>query len=90
VVGVGKGVVGAIEIVLDFFCRVCGTGLPGAGLVVAMTSLAVVFDEWLWEVDLLCSYPSWVVYFVIPVCWPDTRTSVYESPGWYFSRCTAG
>jgi len=59
-------------------------------LVVAMTLLAVVFDGWLWEVDLLCSYPSWVVYFVIPVCWPDTRTSVYESRGWYFSRCTAG
>jgi len=30
---------------------------------VAMTSLMVVFDGWLWEVDLLCSYPSWVVYF---------------------------
>ena len=29
----------------------------------AMTMLAVVFDGWLWEVDLLCSYPSWVVYF---------------------------
>jgi len=28
-----------------------------------MTLLAVVFDGWLWEVDLLCSYPSWVVYF---------------------------
>jgi len=28
--------------------------------------------------------------FVIPVCWPDTRTSVYESRGWDFSRCTAG
>jgi len=34
--------VGAIKIVLDFFCRVCGTGLPGVGLVVAMTSLTVV------------------------------------------------
>jgi len=34
--------VGAIKIVLVFFCRVCGTGLPGVGLVVAMTSLAVV------------------------------------------------
>ena len=33
------------------------------GLVVAMTSLGVVFDGWLWEVDLLCSNPSWVVYF---------------------------
>jgi len=33
------------------------------GLVVAMTLLAVVFDGWLWEEDLLCSYPSWVVYF---------------------------
>ena len=55
------------------------------GLVVAMTSLAVVFDGWLWEVNLLCSYPGWVVYFyVIPVCWPDTRASVYESRGWYF------
>jgi len=59
-------------------------------LVVAMTLLTVVFDGWLWEVDLLCLYPSWVVYFVTPVCWPDTRTSVYESRGWYFSRCTAG
>jgi len=28
-----------------------------------MTLLTVVFDGWLWEVDLLCSYPSWVVYF---------------------------
>jgi len=89
-VGVGKGVVGAIKIVLGFFCRVCGTGLPGVGLVVAMTSLMVVFDGWLWEVDLLCLYPSWVVYFVSPVCWPDTRASVYESRGWYCSRCTAG
>jgi len=35
------------------------------GLVVAMTLLAVVFDGWLWEVDLLCSYPSWVVYFCV-------------------------
>ena len=60
------------------------------GLVMAITLLAVVFDGWLWEVDLLCLYPSWVVYFVIPVCWPDTRTSVYVSRGWYFSRCTAG
>jgi len=42
VVAVGKGVVGAIKIVVGFFCRVCGTGLPGVGLVVAMTSLAVV------------------------------------------------
>jgi len=33
------------------------------GLVVAMTLLTAVFDGWLWEVDLLCSYPSWVVYF---------------------------
>jgi len=54
------------------------------GLVVAMTSLTVVFGGWLWEVDLLCSYPSWVVYFVIPVCWPDTRTSVYELRGGTF------
>ena len=37
--------------------------MPGVGLVVAMTSLAVVFDGRLWEVDLLCAYPSWVVYF---------------------------
>jgi len=36
------------------------------------------------------SYPSWVVYFVIPVCWPDTCASVYELHGWYFFRCTAG
>ena len=28
-----------------------------------MTSLTVMFDGWLWEVDLLCSYSSWVVYF---------------------------
>jgi len=68
----------------------CETGSPEVSLVVAMTMLAVVFDGWLWEVDLLCLYPSWVVYFVILVCWPDTRTSVYESRGWYFSRCTAG
>jgi len=33
------------------------------GLVVATASLTVEFDGWLWEVDLLCSYPSWVVYF---------------------------
>jgi len=32
-------------------------------LVVAMTLLTVVFDGWIWEVDLLCLYPSWVVYF---------------------------
>jgi len=63
VVRVGRGVVGAIEIVWDFFCRVCGTGLPGVGLVVAITLLAVVFDGWLWAVGLFCSYPSWVVYF---------------------------
>ena len=30
------------------------------------------------------------LFFVIPVCWPDTRTSVYESRGCYFSRCTVG
>ena len=54
------------------------------GFVVAMTSLAVVFDGWLWEVDLLCrTLVGWFI-FVIPVCWPDTRTSVYESSGWYF------
>ena len=29
---VGRGVVGAIEIVFDFFCRVCVTGLPECGL----------------------------------------------------------
>ena len=29
-------------------------------------------------------YPSWVVYYVIPVCQPDTRTSVYKSRRWYF------
>jgi len=32
VVGVGKGVPGAIEIALDFFCRVWVTGLPECGL----------------------------------------------------------
>ena len=53
------------------------------GLVVAMTSLAVVFDGWLWEVDLLCrTLVGWFI-FVIPVCWPDTQTSVYKSRGWY-------
>jgi len=29
--GVGRGVAGAIEIVFDFFCRVCVTGLPECG-----------------------------------------------------------
>jgi len=33
-------------------------------LVVAMTLLTVVFDGWIWEVVLLCLYPSWVVYFL--------------------------
>jgi len=51
---------------------------------VAMTLLAVVIDGRLWEVDFICLYPSWVVYYVIPVCRPDTQTSVYESRGWYF------
>jgi len=32
VVGVGRGVVGAIKIVLDFFCGVCVTSLLECGL----------------------------------------------------------
>ena len=36
----------------------CVTGCRDVGVVVAMTLLAVVFDGWLWEVDLLCSYPN--------------------------------
>jgi len=32
VVGIGKGVAGAIKIVLDFFCPVCVTSLPESGL----------------------------------------------------------
>jgi len=63
---------------------------PSVGLVVAITALTVVFGGWLWEVDLFCSYPSWVVDYVIPVCWPDTQSSDYKSRRWYFSRCTAG
>jgi len=54
------------------------------GLVVAMTLLTVGFDGWRWEVDLVCLCPSWMVYYVIPVCWPDSRTSVYGSRGLYF------
>jgi len=64
------------------------------GLVVATALLALVLGGWLWEVDLICSYPGWLVYlfvfFVVPVCWPDSRASAYESRVWYFSRCTAG
>jgi len=60
------------------------------GLVVVMTLLTVVFDGWLWEVDLLCLYPRWVVYFGDFRMLAATRTLVYESHGWYFSRCTAG
>ena len=32
VVGVGNSVAGGIEIVLDYFCRVCVTSLPESGL----------------------------------------------------------
>jgi len=32
VVGVGRSVLGAVEIVLDLFCRVSVTGLPDCGL----------------------------------------------------------
>ena len=49
----------------------------------AMTSLVVVFDGWLWEVDLLSrTLVGWFM-FVIPLCWLDTRTLVYESRWWY-------
>jgi len=62
----------------------CVTGLPECGLgwgciLVRGTDFGVL------EVDFFCT-----LLLKIPVCWPDTRTSVYESCGWYFSRCAAG
>ena len=49
---------------------------------------------WLWPHLRLCLvsrygrwvtflYHNWVVYKVIPVCWPDPRTLVHESRSWY-------
>jgi len=65
-------VVGAIKIGLDFFCRVCATGLPecelgcGSGLAYSSVRWMAMGGEF------TLSYPSWVVYFVIPMCWLDT------------------
>jgi len=90
VVGVGESVAGAIDIVLDFFCRVCVTCLRecglGCGYHLAYSSL--------WWIAMgggfTLSYPSWVVDYVVSVCRPDTQTLDYKSRGWYISRCTAG
>jgi len=42
----------------------CVTGLPDCELGCGYDLLTVVFGGRLWEVDLLCSYPSWVVNFL--------------------------
>ena len=67
------------------------TGLPECGLgcgydLACGSDLVDGYGRWIYFVRTLV---GWFI-FVIPVCWPDTRTSVYESRGWYFSRCTAG
>ena len=68
----------------------CVTGLPGCWLGCGY-DLAYSSGWWIaMGGGFALLYPGWVVYFVIPVWWPDTRTSVYESREWYFSRCTAG